>query len=196
MWLRMNHMSWAPVNTVHCMWYTSEPEWRCLPASGYESVIENLRGKLHTATETISGTNAKRLTEEAASRKNHQWHQCQAADRGSCESESSRPSRKAESQGIPEATLQTNVMRGGPLQRKDTEITELRKQFSFPETSPGSMGDKGMSLTKSTTSSHKRVETIHPILRSTKKGTTSQRLTGEEATIHWDDWLPTLEWAA
>lgn len=125
---------------------TSEPEWLRLLVSRYESVIENLWGKLHTATETVSGTNAKRLTEEAVSLK------------------AAVQAEKLKAKGSLRLCCEQMLWEEDPLQRKDTEITELRKQFSFPETPPGSMGDKGMSPTKSTASSHKHVETIHPIL--------------------------------
>ena len=83
------------------------------------------------------------------------------------------------------------------LQVKDAKIAGLREILSLSETSPESLVNTrvlGTSLTRSAIGSHERVATIHPT-SSVRRGKAPpvEAFTVDEATVHWDDWLPTLE---
>ena len=83
------------------------------------------------------------------------------------------------------------------LQAKDAKIAELREQLSHSETSPGSMADThalGTSPSRSTASSHERIAMIHSTSSvRCGKAPPVEAFTGDEATVHWDHWLLTLE---
>ena len=155
--------------------------------SEYESVNENLRGELQTATETISelqiaGANAERLTGEVASLK------------------AALQAEKLKAKRFWRLRCEQMLREEDLLQAKDAEIAGLREILSLSETSPESTGDTrvlGTSPTRSAVGSHERVATIHPT-SSVRRGKAPpvEAFTGDEATVHLDDWLPTLERAA
>ena len=162
----------------------SELEHLCQLVSEHESVIENLRGELQTATETISelqiaSANAERLTGEVVSLK------------------ASVQAEKLKAKRFWRLRCEQMLREEDRLQAKETEIAELREQLNLHETSPRSTSNAralGTSPTRSTTGGHECEMTIHPT-PSVRRGKAPpvEAFTGDEATVHWDDWLPTLE---
>ena len=166
---------------------TSELERLCQLVSEHELVIENLQGELQTATETISelqiaSANAERLTGEVASLK------------------ASVQAEKLKAKRFWRLHCEQMLREEDLLQAKETEIAELREQLNIQETSPRSTSNARTletSPTRSATIGHECETTIHPT-PSVRRGKAPpvKAFTGDEATVHWDDWLPTLERAA
>ena len=102
---------------------TSELERLRQLVSEHESVIENLRGELQTATETISelqiaSANAERLTGEVVSLK------------------ASVQAEKLKAKRFWRLRCEQMLREEDRLQAKETEIAELREQLNLHETSP------------------------------------------------------------
>ena len=88
------------------------------------------------------------------------------------------------------------------LQAKDAEITKLQKQLSILEAPSASSiitaSTPGTTATRNPTNISDDRETLILQTLSSRRGKAPpvESFTGEESSVHWDDWLPTLERAA
>ena len=158
----------------------------------HESTIETLRGELCVATDTISElqiacANAETLTREVASLK------------------SAVETEKLKSKRFWRLRCEQILEQEDVLQAKDAEIAQLREELTAAKALP-----RPMSATSTPFATPPRTNLTRSVLEgdepnSTILATTPARrgkappiepFTGEGPSVHWDDWLPTLERAA
>ena len=98
-------------------------------------------------------------------------------------------------------TLRTNATKEDLLQVKDAEIARLREQFllSVPTARLiNAARTPAANWTRNPTNISDDLDTsiLQTLPGRRGKAPPVESFTGEESSVHWDDWLPTLERAA
>ena len=157
-------------------------------ANEHEIVIENLRGELQAATETIDElriacANTERLANEVATLKT------------AVEAEKQKVKR------FWRLRCKQMLREEDLLQVKDAEIARLREQLLLSVPTARSIDAASTPAANCTRNPTNVIDDIDTSILQTLPGRRGkappvESFTGEGSSVHWDDWLPTLERAA
>ena len=160
--------------------------------SEHESAIINLKGELEAATETVSelqiacATN-ERLTSEVAVLK------------AAVEAE------KLKAKRFWRLCCEQMLQEEDRLQAKDAEILQLREQLNIAKVSASFTSEEDVVVTPTWTNLTRNIQVSDGRSRATVplnppvrqgKAPPVESFNGEDTSVHWNDWLPTLEQAA